>query len=194
MDEARVQQTQDERVLQTQLFSRIAFVTAQVKDIDFATHRRIIEHGLRIGNTAAECIMEADATLQLLATEAGKEIMEIATIARKDFLRIPNEFVHPFFDRIQHMSKGFLSELMKGFSHSNAISDVHEMIEELEKQQEWYKAMAPTFNDDLQVEINAKTKEMNYMKAEVFPILEYSLRYFRQGTDGIIANLENCNA
>lgn len=168
-------------------------MSSQIKDLDFATHRRIIERGLRIGNTAAECIIEADVTLQVIAEGAGQEVMEIATIARKDFLRIPNEFVHPFFDRIQKMSEGFLNELLLDLSRKNAINNVNEMIGELEKQQQWYRNMVPTFDNDLQHEVDAKTKEMNYMRAEVFPILEYTLRYFRQGTDRIIANLENCN-
>lgn len=194
LEEARAQQTHDELILQTQLFSRIAFVSSQMKDIDFATHRRIVEHGLRIGNTAAECVIIADGTLDLLSNEAGQELMEIATVARKDFIRIPSEFVHPFLDKTQHMSKGLLNQLMQSLSQKNIISNINEIIGELEQQQELNRKMMTAFNEDLKNEIDVKNKEMNYMKAEVFPILEYSLRYFRQGTDKIIASLADCNA
>lgn len=168
-------------------------MTSQLKDVDSATHRRINEHGLQIGNTAAECVIEADTFLQMLAEEAGREVMEIANIARKDFLRIPNEFVHPFFERTQHMSKGFLNELLHNIAYTNPVSEMSELVEELESHQDWYRSKIPTFPEDLQVEIDLKTREMNIVKAEIFPILEYALRYFRQATDGIIAGLVNCN-
>lgn len=113
---SRTRQTADERVLQAQFSSRIAFVSSQIQDLDFATHRAIIEHGLRIGNTAAECIIEADTTLQALTDEIGQEIMAIASIARRDFLRIPNEFVHPSIEDIEIQSQSFLSQVMQRLS------------------------------------------------------------------------------
>lgn len=64
---------EDERILQAQFFSRIAFIASQITDLDFATHRLIIEHGLRIGNTAAACVIEADEALQRLSEEIGQK-------------------------------------------------------------------------------------------------------------------------
>lgn len=160
--------------------------------MDFATHRRIIEHGLRIGNTAAECIIEADTLLQMMAVEAGQELNEISSIASRDFLRIPSEFVHPFLDNTQETSKTLLREVLKSISQVNAVRDINEAVTKLENDQEESRIIYASFKDNLQQEITAKRKEMNYMKAEVFPILEYSLRYFRQGTEKIVANLVNC--
>jgi hypothetical protein len=130
--------------------------------------------------------------LEMYAVESGQEINEIASIARKDFLRIPSEFVHPFFDRTQHMSKRLLKETVKRISQMNVVRDIDELVDDLETFQEESRTRLASFSADLQLEINAKTKEMNYMKAEVFPILEYSLRYFRQSTEKIIKNLSNC--
>lgn len=190
---ARGQQKNDERVLQAQLFSRIAFVTSEIKDLDFATHRRIIEHGLRIGNTAAECIIEADTSLQMMSTEAGQELNEISEIASKDFQRIPSEFVHPYLYDTTYASKVFLMKVMKSITGVNAIRGINEAVTKLENDLEESKSVFASFKERLQQETSSKQKEMNYMKAEVFPILEYTLRYFRQGTERIVANLMNCD-
>lgn len=191
--ESRDQQTNDERVLQTQFFSRIAFVSTQIKDLDFATHRRIIEHGLKIGNTAAECIIEADTTLETLANESGQELMEISSIARKDFMRIPNEFVHPQIDRTERISKGLLSEVMTTLSSGNIVTGAEEMLTALEAQRVALAESLYLIRSDIDEEISTMRRQMNYVKAEVFPILEYSLRYFRRGTELIIDNLQFCN-
>lgn len=45
--QVRDEQTAYERVLQAQFVSRISFIAGQMGDLDFATHRRIIEHGIR---------------------------------------------------------------------------------------------------------------------------------------------------
>lgn len=193
IETARDHQSHDERVLQAQLVSRIAFVSSQIKDLDFATHRRIIEHGLRIGNTAAECIVDADETLQLLSAESGQEINEISAIASKDFLRIPNEFAHPLFYQTQHKSKKILKQILSMITQINPVTHLDELADYLESRHENFSNDFAQFNDDVEFDVTRQRKEMNYMKAEVFPILEYSLRYFRQGTERIIENLRDCN-
>lgn len=191
--ESRVQQTTDERFLQTTLFSRLAFITSQINDLEFATHRQIIEHGLRIGNTAAECIVEADAALQSLAEETGSELMEISAIARKDFMRIPNEFVHPFIERTEFTASGVLNQVLMSVANTNPVTQGENVIELLEEQEKTFRDNAETLQDEIQAEISYKTKQMNYVKAEIFPMLEYTLLYFRQGSETIIASLTNCN-
>lgn len=193
LSESRAQQTRDERVIQAQLFSRLGFVTSQISDLDFATHRQIIEHGLRIGNTAAECIVEADTVLQALAEEIGSELMEIAAIARKDFMRIPNEFVHPLVERTELTSTGFFNQVLLGVAGSNVVSQGQDMVELLEEQAQHVRDNLETLHTELQDEIAYQTRQMNYLRGEVFPILEYSLSYFREGTEAIIAGLSDCN-
>ena len=62
---AHDQQTFDERTLQAQFFSRIGFVASQIKDLDFQTFTSIVEHGVRIGNPLAPCVVDADSSLRL---------------------------------------------------------------------------------------------------------------------------------
>lgn len=190
---SRTRQTADERILQAQFASRVAFVSSQIQDLDFATHRAIIEHGIRIGNTAAECIIEADTALQVLSDEIGQELMAIASIARRDFLRIPNEFVHPTIEDTEIQSQSFLSQVIQRLSNGNPITGDHNIVAELEALQEEMRNNIPTVQDSIEAEVAHMQQQMNYVKAEVFPILEYSSRYFRQGADAIVAGLENCN-
>lgn len=189
---AHDQQTFDERTLQAQFFSRIGFVASQIKDLDFQTFTSIVEHGVRIGNPLAPCVVDADSSLRNLSVEIGAELMEIADIAKKDFLRIPNEFVHPFLDRTERLSSSFLSEVTTKLASENSITAINEMILELEEHEAASRELLITFNDDLQAEIAYKRRQMNYVKAEIFPILEYSLRYYQRGTNVIINGLSSC--
>lgn len=193
LESSRDKQTNDERFLQTQLISRLAFVSSQIKDLDFTTHRQIIERGLAIGNTSAECIVEAETTLQELAEDIGSELMEIANIARMDFMRIPNVFVHPFINGNERLSQGILSEVMTKLSDINAVTNVQEIIGELNAQQEILRSRIETIHDEIEGEIYYMTRQMNYLKAEVFPILEYSLQYYNERTEEILALLSQCN-
>lgn len=168
-------------------------MSSQIRDLDFATHRLIIEHGLRIGNTGAPCIVEADSTLQALSQEIGEELMEISGIASKDFLRIPNEFVHPYIEKTERESKGYLSEVMTGLSNGNAVTNIQGIIEQLEVQQDAARTLLSNVHEEIEAEIEYKRRQMNYVKAEIFPILESSLRYYRRGTEAIIASLSTCN-
>lgn len=193
LEQHRVSQIHDERFLQSQLISRLAFVSSQIKDLDIATHRQIVEHGNTIGNSAAECILEAEATLLELAELSGSELMELASIARRDFMRIPTSFVHPYLEYNEAISREFLNEVILKISDSNAVINASEIIEDLEELQECLRNGLPAIDDEIQQQIYYKDRQMNYMKAEVFPILEYSLRFFREGTEAIIASLPNCN-
>lgn len=192
LTESRDQQSSDERFLQTQLFSRLGFVTSQISDLDFATHRLIIEHGIRIGSTAAVCIIEADMALQLLAEEAGSEINEIASIARKDFMRIPNEFVHPYIEKTELTATNLYNQVLLAVSNANVVTQGQNIVELLQEQEQFFREHVANLQDEIQYEIAYKTRQMNYVKAEIFPILEYTLQYFRQGTDAIIAGLSDC--
>jgi len=189
----RTRQTHDERFLQAQFISRIGFITSQIKDLEFSVHRQIVERGVQIGNPAAQCIVEAEATLQSLAEEAGNQIMELSDIARADFMRIPNEFVHPFINKHEIIAKSFLSEVLERLSETNAVMNANQIIEELEAQQVLHRERLATINDDVGEESETMNRYMNYTRAQIFPILEYVIMFFRQGTDVIVANLPNCN-
>lgn len=180
-------------MLQSQFTSRIGFISSQIKDLDRAAHQHIVEHGLRIGNSEAECIIEADLQLRTLADETGSELMEISAIARRDFLRIPSEFVHPTLERTEQMSQGFLNEVMTVLSATNIAFDTREVINQLEAQQESFRGSLPTVQEEIQSDVTYMRTQMNYVKSEVFPIMEYTLRFFRQGSERIIESLSDCN-
>lgn len=190
--EARGQQMEDERILQAQFFSRIAFIASQITDLDFATHRLIIEHGLRIGNTAAACVIEADEALQRLSEEIGRELMEISRIPKNDFNRIPTEFVHPFIAETELTSQGFLEEVLLKLSDDNAMTNMQQIISDLETHQEASRNSFAAVQEQLQAEIRRQRYEMNIVKAEIFPILEASLNFYRSETEAIVAGLSNC--
>lgn len=190
---SRNRQTDDERTLQTQFFSRLGFVSSELKELEFATRREIIETGIRIGNPDALCIYEADMSLQALTQEIGEELMELANIARRDFSRIPNEFVHPYIERSEHMSKGFLSDVMTSLSSGNAVTDASAIIQELEAQQEASSDHLSTIQEEIESEMAYMRRQMNYVKSEVFPMLQYSISYYRSGTEAIFASLSACN-
>lgn len=193
LDDSRASQIRDERLLQSQFISRIGFISSQIKSLDSTAHQQIIEHGIRIGNTEAECIIQAHSELRLLAEETGSELMEISAIARRDFLRIPTEFVHPTLERTTQLSQGLLNEVMTVLSSTNIVFDTREVIEQLEARQESSQAMLPTAQEDIQNDMIYMRTQMNYVKSEVFPIMEYTLRYFRQGSERIIAGLSECS-
>lgn len=190
--EARNRQFHDETVLQAQLFSRLGLVTQQIKDLRFATHRQIINRGLEIGNTAALCIIEADEALDVLSRESGEELMELAKIGVKDFLRIPDEFVYPTLDRTEALSQGFLNEVMLQIANENAVTNIHELVEKLEASKNVFGNLIPIFSESFHDETIRFTVEMNYVKAQIFPILDYTLGYFRDGIEGITRLLPNC--
>lgn len=186
--ESRARQTTEERVLQAQFISRIAFVSSQLKDLEFEAHRRIIG----IGNDSAECISAADEALQLRVVEIGEFVMEIAAIARKDFMRIPTEFVHPLIEETEQLSQSFLNVVMSEVGLHNVIFDFTETVNSLEEHLEESSQRLLTVRDDINADFAIKRRQMDYVKAEIFPLLEYALIYFQQDADEILADLETC--
>lgn len=193
LDASRANQIRDERLLQSQFISRIGFISSQIKDLDTIAHQEIMDHGARIGNSEAACIIQADSELRLLAEEMGSELSEISDIARRDFLRIPTEFVHPALERTEQMTQGFLNEVMTILSTTNIVFDTREVINQLETQQESFRASLSSVEEEIQRDVTYMRTQMNYVKSEVFPIMEYTLRYFRQGSQRIIESLSDCN-
>lgn len=190
--ESRTTQTAEERVLQAQFISRVAFVSSQIKDLDYATFRRILEHGIRVGEPAAECLATADASLKQLADEIGSMVMQISAIARKDFNRIPTEFVHPLIEENERLSQNFLNIVMTEVASRNVIFDFTETVNSLESQLEQSRNLLPIIRDDFQTDFDIKRRQMNYVKAEIFPLLEHALIYFQEDADEIIVDLEAC--
>lgn len=184
--ESRATQTTEERVLQAQFISRIAFVSSQIIDLNVVTQQRIAEHG------NPQCIAVAEASLLQVAEDIGAMVMEIAAIAKRDFMRIPTEFVHPLIEETERLSQSFLNVVMTEVALRNVILDFTETLNTLNDQLEESRDVFSTYRDDIQADFNIKRTQMNYVKAQIFPLLEYSLIYFQQDADQVVAVLEAC--
>lgn len=185
---SRNRQIHDERMLQTQFVSRLAFVSSQIKDIERNTQDQIAAST----NPTAECTTRATQSLQEISQEIGEELMEIASIARKDFNRIPTEFVHPRIETAERLSQGLITDVLMRLSTGNIVTDGQQIINDL---QTYHASLEDTLEntlDEIQVDIDYKRRQMNYVKAEIFPILEYSLRFYQRETDSILVSLTNC--
>lgn len=118
--------------------------------------------------------------------------MEISRIPKNDFDRIPTEFVHPFIAETELTSQGFLEEVLLKLSDDNAMTNMQQIISDLETHQEASKNSFAAVQEQLQAEIRRQRYEMNIVKAEIFPILEASLDFYRSQTEAIVASLSNC--
>lgn len=189
----RGQQTNDEVTLQAQFLSRIGFVRSQISDIESETRQQIAEHGVWIGNPAAPCILEAERSLQNFSQIYGELMMEINSIAANDFMRIPHEYVHPNIEATERLSMGFHNEVMLSLSRQNIMLDAQATLDELDTRQRELLASIPSVRVGFQTDIADLRLHMNFVKSQVFPLLQYALTWFRDDTNVMIANLQTCN-
>lgn len=188
----RGQQTNDERTLQAQFFSRVGFVTTEVQAIESAVRQQIVEHGIWIGNSEAECILEAHSALQFHILDTADLMKEVNTLASTEFARIPNNYVHPHIAETERLSKGLFNEVMLTMSRHNIVTDAQVMLDELEAQERELRNSLPSVRVGIQTEMENMRLQMNYVKSQVFPLLQYVLGWFQDDTNAIIANLQTC--
>ncbi|CRK95139.1 CLUMA_CG008617, isoform A [Clunio marinus] len=170
--DARHRQTAFERMLQAQLFTRIAFVTTQIQEIEQAVRERIAEHSSTLEDPQAECIIEAQTQLNDLAELMGSDFMELSAIARKDFMRIPVEFVHPLIKTYERTSQEFLVETLLVLSGGAPVTRLNETVGFLESLLEAVQYGYPAMAGEIEEGNVVKDRQMNYVKAQIFPILE----------------------
>lgn len=192
--ETRLKQASDERFLQAQFLSRIGDVVNQIRDIEFAAHRAIVNRGLEIGSTANECLIVMDETLAIVFQDIGEEIREISKIMSIDFDRIHDDVVYHFVSTMELQSTRYLTEVLLRISKENAVTKIQNIIRILEFEIEVFENLLPLVEEAIQEEVDMMFKEMNYLKAEVFPMFQYTIRYFNSTTANIIDNLPNCVA
>lgn len=120
--------------------------------------------------------------------------MEIAGIARTDFMRIPHEFVHPSIEMYQRMSFGLVLDVMEtiSFNH-NIVANADGFFEEMDELEAAMRSYLPGARARVHDDTAYMRRQMNYVKAEIFPMMEFIMRYFRTDVDALIASLEFCN-
>lgn len=192
--EARVKQASDERFLQAQFLSRIGSVVEEIRDIEFAVHRAIVNRGLEIGNTANECLIVMDETLAIVFQDVGEEIREIAKIMATDFARIHDDVFYHLVASMEQQSTSYLSEVLLRISNENTITKIQSIIGILEIEKQVFEFLLPLVEEAIEEDVDIMFKEMNYLKAEVFPMFQYTIRYFNATTKSILDNLPNCVA
>lgn len=192
--DARVKQASDERFLQAQFLSRLANVVEEIRDMEFAVHRAIVNRGLEIGNTANECLIVLDETLAIVFQDVGEEIREISKIMATDFGRLYDDVVYHFVATMEQQSTSYLSEVLLRISKENTVTKIQNIIGLLEIEKQVFEFLLPLVEEAIVEEVDIMFKEMNYLKAEVFPMFQYTIRYFNSTTTSILENLPNCVA
>lgn len=194
MVDARVKQSSDERFLQAQFLSRLGNVVDEIRDLEFAAHRAIVNRGLEIGNTANECLIVMDETLAIVFQDVGEEIREISKIMATDFGRLYDDVVYHFVATMEQQSTSYLNEVLLRISKENTVTKIQNIIGLLEIEKQVFEFLLPLVEDAIVEEVDIMFKEMNYLKAEVFPMFQYTIRYFNSTTTSILENLPNCVA
>lgn len=193
LEDSRDEQTHNERVLQSQFVSRIGFVTQQMLDLQIVTRNAIVQHGITIGNPTAPCILEAERMFQEATEVSSGDLMTVSDIAKKDFMRIPDYFVHPHIENTERTTQGFLNEVITRLASGNIVTGADEILQDLESSLEGSTNSFPSVRAGFYAEVDEMRRQMNYAKAEIFPLLEYVLSYYREGADAVIASLLTCN-
>ena len=182
-----------ENELNARVISRIGFVGQDIKNFENEISQEIQNRSTQISNPNADCIIEAQRSLEISFTNAGKTISTIAQGIMED-VNILNEIaMHPVYEELEFLISMFEVEILNVFAYTNSVTSMFTLLIILESEIRTYGALFEYFVNEIYVDMVIFGMLSNEMNAIAFPKLNEVVDGFRTSGSSIINSLVDCN-
>ena len=177
----------------TRVVSRIGFVSQEITDLEFETLVVIENRAIEINSYDAECILQALSDVFSSRDEAADVIANVGMKVMDDVATWNQNLAHPVFHQIEYLISQFEIEMFSIFRYFNSVTNMFQLLIELESEVRAYGALFEYFVNYIYVDmiileiLNDETSKI------VFPQLNDGLEAFRASMLNIRSQMPNCN-
>jgi hypothetical protein len=194
INKALTNQTSYLRFLNAQLFSRIAFVTDEIRFRQNDALNAIARRGREIDDPEAECILEAISEVENAVEYAGYSMNGVIgeTVFYVD--QIEADYFYPLINVLKLESSTIQWTVMSDLRRYNPVTQTAQLITRLEGDYEVLKILYDTAIRNIEREMVAMDEHMNTVKSSMFPQLNGVRDYFNFTVNIIRESLPQCTA
>lgn len=172
------------------VISRIGFVVQDIRNLENEISSVIQNRSSELSN--AECIFEAQRTLESLSLDSGNAISRIMQELVEQINEINESIIHPIFDEIEFLISVFQFEILNVFSYYNSVTNMFTLLTFLESEIRLYGNLFEYFVNDIYVDLYIYGVMTNELNRIAFPQLNDVLEDFEITGSSIISSLSDC--
>lgn len=193
IDSSRAEYSEMIKNHHSRAISRIGFVSQDKMNIEREILAAILARGVQIGNSTAECIVDAERGLSSATHDAGQEIIYASREWLDDLHLIDDEFVTPVLDQLDVIVSLFQIETFTMLGYQNTVTEIEEIISVLYIESLLYAILFEVFVEEIIFEFTFFETLTNEKNERVFLALDYGISNFVFTTNVIRNSLVNCN-
>lgn len=196
IDQVDIYDTQQDfnfKVLNSQLISRLGFVLDDMKVKQAEVQAQIVDRALLIGNNTAECIVDAEDSLENAINYTAQNIQESVKEIMDSLNVIENDYFYPLVNALRLESNNMQKQVLAAFRRDNPVTRYQNLLARLNDDYlVFYILYASSMNniDKEIIKINTRT---NVDKSTMFPMLDNFNVYFKFQANLIKESLTMCN-
>lgn len=190
---ARSEMLNTEKNYQTRVISRIGFVVDEMKDLQREVVKEIGSL-TEIGRDVAQCLLEAQQTLDISVSEAGIAIYGAARRLTSDLELLADSTFYPTIATIEYLIHQFEVHILRVYAHFNPTINMFMILFTLRSEIEMYDELFERFVLELYVDMLIVQLVTDASAQAAFLQLDNGLRAFRDSCDSIKNSLANCES
>lgn len=172
--------------------SRIGFVSQEIKDLQFDIANDILSRAIEIGNPGAQCILEAQRSLESSFEAAGQSI----TSASRDWIEelhlLNDDIVDPILRELELFISLFQIEPFGVLAQMNPVTQFQGIVQLLYLEALLYNALFEIFVSEVAFEFSLFERDTNSKNARIFFALNDAHAEFTAAGNLIRSSLVTC--
>lgn len=190
---ARSEMLNSEKNYQVRVITRIGYVVDEMKDSQSEVVKEI-ERLTEIIKDSAECLLEAQQTLDTSVSEAGKAINGAAGKLTSDLELLADSTFYPTIATIEYLINQFEVHILRVYAHFNPTINMFMIVFTLRNEIEMYDELFERFVLELYVDMLIVQLVTDMSAQAAFLQLDHGLQAFRDSCDSIKNSLANCES
>lgn len=176
----------------SQILSRVGFVSEEMKEYEFIISNEIRDRGNEINNATAQCILDAQQALELAVYDGGEAVKNAAVQWYEEVHLLSDELVYPILNELENIMSQFEKEFFVILSSANGVTDIERILETVIYETTVYADLFEGFALSIFLEMTIFDMYMNNINRSIFPELSSARDYFRFNGLLIRNTLETC--
>lgn len=195
-DQVDVYETQQDfnfKVFNSQLLSRLGFVLDEMKVKQAEVQVEIVDRALVIGNSTAECIVDAEESLENAINYTARNIQESVKEIMESLNVIENDYFYPLVNALRLESNNMQKQVLVSFRRDNPVTRYQNLLARLNDDYLVLYILYASSMNNIDREIVKITNRTNVDKSTMFPMLNSFNIYFMFQANLIKESLTMCN-
>lgn len=181
------------KVLNSQLLSRLAFVIDEMKVKQAEVRVEIVDRALEIGNSTAECIVDAEDSLENAINYTAQNIQESVKEIMESLNAIENDYFYPLVNVLRVQSNNMQNQVLLAFRRDNPVTRLTNLLARLNDDYLVLYILYASSMNNIDREIVRINNRTNTDKSVMFPMLNSFNVYFQFQANLIKESLPMCN-